>query len=88
MTSKHFVYMILCEGNTIYTGYSIDPFKRFVRHSQGKGAKYTKSHAPIKLLLVEECFSKSEALKKEYKLKALSHEEKLIYVSNCSQNLI
>jgi putative endonuclease len=45
-------------------------------HNKGKGAKYTKKRRPVKLVYFEEFESKSEAMKREYKLKQLSKREK------------
>lgn len=35
----------------------------------GKGAKYTKSHKPVKIIYKEEFLTKSEALKREAEIK-------------------
>ena len=43
----------------------------------GKGARYTKMHKPKKLVYVEEFRSRSEAMKKEKKMKKLNHRQKL-----------
>lgn len=73
----HFVYMLLCADGTVYSGYSTDPNRRAATHNSGRGAKYTRSRLPVKLVFTE-CFStKSEALRREAALKKLSHAEKL-----------
>jgi putative endonuclease len=72
-----FIYLLLCEGNSLYTGYSDNPQKRFLEHQNGKGAKYTKSHKPLKLIYTEQFATKSEALKREIEIKSWPREKKI-----------
>ena len=72
-----FVYILLCEDHSLYTGYSDNPQKRFLEHKAGRGAKYTKSHKPLKLLYTETYASKSEALKREIEIKSWSRQQKI-----------
>ena len=75
--SKHCCYIIICRDNTLYCGYSNDVEKRVRNHNGGRGAKYTKTRLPVKLVYVE-CFdTKSEAMKREYQIKQLTRKEKL-----------
>ena len=74
---KHFVYIVVCKNEELYTGYTIDIDKRVETHNSGKGAKYTKTRLPVKLVYSEQFENKSEALKREYKIKSLSRIEKL-----------
>ena len=73
---KHFVYILLTEKGHYYCGYATDVEKRFQKHISGKGAKYTRSDKPVKIVYKKELPTKSEALKREYKIKQLSHDEK------------
>ena len=68
--------MVRCKDNTIYSGYAVDPYKREEVHNSGKGAKYTKSRLPVKLVYFEEFEDKKEAMKREYQLKQYSHSQK------------
>ena len=43
----------------------------------GKGARYTRMLKPKKLVYVERYDSRSEAMKKEKRIKRLSHRQKL-----------
>ena len=74
---KYYIYVILTEKNTLYCGYTDDVKKRYEKHLQGLGAKYTKSHRPKKLVYQQAFESKSEAMKAEYKFKSLQKEVKL-----------
>ena len=69
-----YTYMIRCEDNSLYTGYTNDLEKRMKAHF-GKAkvaAKYTKTHKPIKLESVWRSREKSLACKLEYQIKAFS----------------
>ena len=74
---KHYyIYVLLTENNTYYCGYTDDVNKRFEKHKQGIGAKYTKSHKPLKVVYSKEFKTKSEAMKAESKFKALRRFQK------------
>lgn len=73
--------MILTENNTLYCGYTDDVERRFKQHLSGKGAKYTRSHKPLKVVYSKEFETKSEAMKEEARIKKLSHQEKLKLIS-------
>jgi len=74
---RHFVYILKCVDNTLYTGYTTDIIKRCVLHNKGNGAKYTKSRLPVEVVYSCEYNSKSDAMKREYQIKQLSRKEKL-----------
>lgn len=78
----YFVYILLCADDSFYIGSTKDVEKRFKKHLEGKGAKYTKSHKPIKIIYQETFSSKSDALKREWELKKLSKSEKEEIVKN------
>jgi putative endonuclease len=67
----------MCADNTLYCGYTNDVEKRLTKHNAGKGAKYTRTRLPVKLLFVNGYNTKSEAMKDEYAFKQLSREKKL-----------
>lgn len=82
--SKYFVYMLRCEDGSLYTGITTDVERRFSEHlgKDGKGAKYTKVHRPIKIEKVIEAESRSDASKLEYKIKQMTKEDKEKFISN------
>lgn len=82
MDKKYFTYILLTEQNTLYCGYTDDVEKRFQAHLEGKGAKYTRSHKPIKIVYQKEFETKSEAMKEERRIKKLSRFEKLKLINN------
>ncbi len=74
---SYFVYMLLCEDGSFYLGSTDDVQRRFLAHQSGRGASYTRSHRPVKVVYTEEVSDKSSALKREAVLKKLTHRQKL-----------
>ena len=74
----HYVYILRCADDTLYTGWTTDLKKRIQAHNQKKGAKYTKSRTPVSLFYWEEFETKSEALKREAAIKKLPRSSKLL----------
>lgn len=76
-----FVYLIECEGNSIYTGITTDVAARYAAHLAGKGARYTRSRPPRQLLCSFPAADRSEASQLEYWIKQLSPAQKLEVVA-------
>jgi putative endonuclease len=72
----HFVYMLRCAGDRIYTGYAVDVEARFEQHKSGKGAKFTKAFPPECVLRKFELNSHEEALRLEARIKRLPRPKK------------
>lgn len=72
-----FVYILLCKDNSLYTGITKTPEKRFLEHQNGKGGRYTRSHKPVKLVYSEGLANHSEALKRELEIKSWSRARKI-----------
>lgn len=72
-----YVYILLCEDGSLYTGSSNDPEARFEHHKIGKGGRYTRSHKPVRQVYLEQLNSKSEALKREIQIKSWSRAKKI-----------
>ena len=72
------VYILLCDNNTYYTGYTHDLKKRYQSHVNGSGGcKYTRSFKPIKIAQSWEIKEgKSRAMQIECYIKQLSRKEK------------
>lgn len=73
---RYIVYVLLCRDGTFYTGYAKDLNVRLSMHGQGRGARYTRSHKPKKLVYAEEFGTMKEAMRREREIKKLGHEEK------------
>ena len=74
---KHYCYILRCKDNSLYTGYTTDVKARIRKHNIGKGAKYTRSRLPVKLVYYEEYETKHEAMSREYYIKQMSRKSKL-----------
>ncbi|WP_435118151.1 GIY-YIG nuclease family protein [Halolamina sp. C58] len=72
----HYVYVLSCADDTLYTGYTTDVARRVAEHDAGEGAKYTRGRTPVEPVHVE-CFeTKSAAMSREHEIKQLSRAEK------------
>ena len=82
-----FLYIIQSETRGIfYTGIAIDPDRRLRKHNgiAKGGAKATRAGRPWMLVYTEGPFTKSEALKRELEIKALSRKQKLALIDEPS----
>jgi len=71
-----FLYLIECLDGSLYTGIAIDVVARYAAHLSGKGARYTRSHPPARLIGSVEFADRSSASKAEYRIKQLKPAEK------------
>ena len=69
--------MLICTDNSLYTGISTNPQRRFREHQNGKGGAYTRSHPPLKIIYQEPHPSKSSALKRELEIKSWPRSQKI-----------
>ncbi|AQL42972.1 endonuclease [Halorientalis sp. IM1011] len=74
--SDHYVYVLRCADDTLYTGYTTDVDRRVAEHDAGEGAKYTRGRTPVDLVHVESFDSKSAAMSREHEIKQYSRAEK------------
>ena len=80
-----FVYVIECRDGSLYTGIAVDVAKRYALHVAGKGARYTRSRPPVRLLASMACEDRSMALRVEHAVKQLSVPDKRAW---CAANAI
>lgn len=66
-----YCYIVECADGTYYTGWAIDPAKRVAMHNNGRGARYTRTRCPVKLVYVEELPDRKSAMKREIAIKRL-----------------
>ena len=70
MESSYYVYMVECSDGTYYTGITTDLKRRIEEHNTSeKGAKYTRTRRPVKLVYSEEYPDRSSASKREWEIK-------------------
>lgn len=77
----NWVYILECKGGSLYTGWTTDLAARLRAHQSGRGAKYTRSRRPVRLVYAEECADKSAALRREAAVKALTRTQKLALIA-------
>ncbi|MBU1363503.1 MAG: GIY-YIG nuclease family protein [Gammaproteobacteria bacterium] len=82
MSKPWFLYMIECADGSIYTGIAVDVESRYAAHCAGTGARYTRSHPPLRLLGYENHPDRSSASKAEYRVKRLTPGEKRRYAAS------
>lgn len=80
----YWVYILHCENNTYYTGYTHDLEKRYQSHINGTGkCKYTRSFKPISIAQSWKINgSKAQAMRIEAFIKKLSRAEKEKLIQN------
>lgn len=76
-TTGCYVYILRCNNDALYTGWTTNITQRFYKHAIGKGAKYTRAHRPLELFYMEACESRSAAQKREAEIKRYTRKEKL-----------
>ena len=73
-----YIYIVKCSDNSLYTGITTDLERRVNEHnSSNKGAKYTKTRRPVKLVYNETHTDRSSSSKRESVIKKLSRTDKL-----------
>ncbi len=72
----YYIYILECADGTWYTGWTTDPERRLKVHNSGKGAKYTRSRRPVRLIYTETFETAVEAQRREYAIKRLTRAQK------------
>lgn len=80
--SNHYFYVLYCQDNTLYGGYTNNLEKRLKAHQMRKGAKYTRvlKRHPLHLLYAEIWSTKEAAMSQEYRFKKLTRIQKEHYL--------
>jgi putative endonuclease len=92
MTQRWRAYMVRCADGTLYTGVATDVARRVAEHNgkgatRTKGARYTRSRRPVKLVYQESAANRSAACKREYRIKQLTRREKLALITAASRKI-
>lgn len=88
MERQWFLYILRCGDDTLYTGITTDIDRRFAMHISGKGAKYTRGRGQLTIVYRECCGSHSDALRREYAVKALPRTEKEKIINDYQKTLV
>ena len=76
-TIMYYVYLILCDDDSLYAGITNNIQRRLTEHKTKSGGRYTKLHRGIRLLYSEQFNTKEEAIKRERQIKGWRREKKL-----------
>ncbi len=77
------LYLIECAGDRLYAGITNDLPARFAAHQAGRGARFTKAFAPLRIVAAAQMDSRSQALKAECALKRRPRADKLRFLASC-----
>ena len=81
--SPWYVYMVRASDQSLYTGITTDPERRFAEHQSGKaGAKYFRGRDALEMVYLETGTDRSSASKREAQIKKLSRVEKLVLIKH------
>ena len=72
----NYVYLLRCADGSLYCGWTTDPSARLKAHNSGRGAKYTRSRRPVRLVWLESDPDRHDALSREWHIKRMSRAEK------------
>ncbi len=81
-----FLYLIECRDGSLYTGITVDVAARYAAHESGKGARYTRAHPPLRLLVSIPYPDRSSASKAEYRIKQLTPAQKRAFILEHNAN--
>ena len=71
-----YVYILLCQDGSYYTGYTHDVKTRLDQHGRGRGARYTRMKKLRRIVYLEWYNTRADAMKRERAIKRLTHQEK------------
>jgi putative endonuclease len=81
------VYIIETDDDLLYTGISTDPQRRLQEHQRGsRGARFFAGRSPRAIVYLEEGYSRSAALRREYEIKSMTRQKKLKLIAADSSN--
>jgi putative endonuclease len=71
-----YCYILECADGTYYTGWTTDPPRRERQHNSGRGARYTRTRLPVRLVYLEEQADRASAMRRERAIKQLRRRQK------------
>ena len=81
MMDKAYVYIVKCNDQSLYTGWTNNIEKRINKHNSGQASKYTRARLPVELVYLENLENKSLALKREAAIKKMTRKQKLVLIN-------
>jgi putative endonuclease len=77
-----YCYIVECADGSYYTGWTTDPQRREKQHNRGDGARYTRTHGPVRLVYIEPQPDRAAAMRRERALKTLKHHQKKALITS------
>lgn len=85
MAETYYVYILRSlKDDRFYTGHTADLKRRLARHNRGD-VRSTKARRPFVVVYYEACGTRSEAMKRERKVKSLCRDTKLKMIQGFKQ---
>jgi putative endonuclease len=75
--AEYYCYILECSDGTFYTGWTTDPDRRLSQHNAGRGAQYTRSRRPLRIVYLEQLPDRRAAMVRERAIKSLKRKGKL-----------
>lgn len=75
-----YLYLIECRDGSLYAGITHNLTARYQAHLDGRGARYTRSHPPLRLLGARPYPSRAAASRAEWEIKQLPKHRKIGYL--------
>ena len=82
-----YLYILLCDDGSYYTGSTRDLEQRLEEHFNGEGANYTRKHKPVKLVYFEEFERIDEAYYREKQVQGWSRKKKEALINGKEEKL-
>ena len=79
-TNAWCLYLIECRDGSYYAGITNDLDARYQAHISGKGARYTRSHPPLRLIGSRAYENRAAASRAEWEIKQLPKHRKIGYL--------
>lgn len=79
------VYLIETDAG-LYCGITTNMTRRYQQHCNGTGAKFFRRAKPIRIAYTETHSDRSTASKREYAIKQLRRDQKLVLIATQSDN--
>ena len=78
-----YMYILYCSDQTLYVGSTNNLKQRLYAHNNLKSAAhYTKIRRPVTLAYSEIFSTRTQALQREYEIKKLSKQKKILLIQN------
>jgi len=82
-----FTYILLCSDGSYYVGHTHDLASRIQDHNIGKGALYTSTRRPVRLVYSEAHANELAAIERELQIKKWSRAKKIALIEGRKNRL-